>query len=230
MSTRTFGALALLAASALSSPALADDAAQETGAVSISANANASGPRYSARRSNVGDLRIHAGLHFGFGGELEVDPERGFDVEEDLDPTIGTQVGVDYVLMEYFALGGELRLSWWKPDDWGAGNPDRSMFIDINVKPRGRYMFSNVPIEVYGTLPLGLSIAALDDDLGMDGGAGFNLGFGAGATYFITSQWGVNTELLGVWHWFNGETDVTNIDTDNSTAQFYLTINAVFAI
>jgi hypothetical protein len=245
MSTRTFGALAFVAAGALSSAALAQD--PETGAVSLSADANASANtspapaaapvHHAAPRAGVGPWRIMAGLHFGFGGELDVDVDTGFGLisanDPDLEPTIGLHAGAEYLLMEYFALGGELRLSWWKPErnitPGSQSDPDRSMYVDINVKPRGRYTFSSIPLEVYGTLPLGLSVAAVNDDIPMDGGPGFNLGFGGGVTYFFTPHIGVNTELLGVWHWFDGKLDV-GTDTDNRTAQFYWFLSAVFAI
>ncbi len=242
MSTRTFGALTLVVASALSTPALADEAAQESGAVTLSAEANASSPPPPASppraepRGQIGNLRILAGLHFGFGGEFQVELSNAIllaSTEPDLDPTIGIQAGLDYVLMKYFALGAELRLSWWKPERNIVAlqdDPGRSLFVDIDIKPRGRYEFSNIPLEVYGTLPLGLSIASINDDIRMDGGAGFNLGFGVGATYFVTSRFGFNTELLGVWHWFDGEFDLGNTDTDNRTAQFYWMLNGVFAI
>lgn len=229
MSMRTLGALVVTAACALASPASAQE--QETGAVSVSASA--SGPRVGSSRSgggsHAGKLRIAGGLHFGGGGEYDIDPGTG---DWDLDPLVGIQAGVDYVLLEYFALGGELRLTWWKPEDIAGQDIDRSLFVDINVKPRGRYEFRNIPLEVYGTVPMGLSIAALNDDMLMDGGAGFNLGFGAGATYFFTSMIGLNAELLGVWHWFDGEIDTVagDRDTDNKTAQCYFLLNAVFAL
>lgn len=230
MSMRTLGVLAVTAACALASPAWAQD--QETGAVSVSASA--SGPRASSSRGgsrHAGKLRINGGLHFGGGGEWELDSEGPGGFEDNLDPLVGLQAGVDYVLMEYFALGGEMRLTWWRPDDDEfLGEIDRSMFFDLNIKPRGRYEFDRIPLEVYGTLPMGLSVAAMNDDTGLDTGAGFNLGFGGGATYFITSRIGVNAEMLGVWHWFDADTDAADIDTDNRTAQFYFLLNAVFAL
>ena len=246
MSTRPLfcstSALAMIAACAVSSPALADEAAQETGAVAISADANASAnttaphASHSRRHSNgVGNLRFLAGMHFGFGGNLEVDADNGLDFNDDLDPTIGLHGGVDYVLMDYFALGGELRLSWWKPDNNFTplqDDPGRSLFVDFNLKPRGRYAFDKFPLEVYGTLPFGLSFASTNDDIAMDGGVGFNLGFGGGALYFFNSRFGVNMEMLGVWHWFDGEVEIGNIDidTDSRTAQFYWMLSGVFAI
>ena len=234
MSMRTLGALVVTAACALASPALAQD--QETGAVSVSASA--SGPRASSSRGgsarNPGRIRINAGLHFGGGGEWELDGEGGGG-EADMDPHVGLQAGAEYILFEYFALGGELRLTWWKPDDneLFVGDVDRSMFFDLNVKPRGRYQFDRFPLEVYGTLPMGLSIANMDNDTNLDGGAGFNLGFGGGATYFFTSLIGINAEILGVWHWFDADFDTPvggDIDTDNRIAQFYFLLNAVIAL
>jgi hypothetical protein len=239
MSTRTFGALALVTACALASPALAQEAAQESGAVTIPADSTAppAARTHAAPRGGDSGWRILGGLHFGFAGDLEVDVDTGFGLttgnDPDLDPTIGLQAGVDYILMKYFALGGELRLSWWKPERnitlTSQSDPDRSLYVDIDIKPRGRYVFSGIPLEVYGTLPLGLSIASVNDDIPMDGGPGFNLGFGGGATYFLTPRIGVNTELLGVWHWFDGSLDV-GPDTDNRTAQLYWMLNVVFAI
>lgn len=245
MSTRTLGALGFMAACALSSTALAQD--PETAPVSLSADTNASANTsapsaaplpYRARpRGEVGPWRIMTGMHFGFAGELDTDVPAGvlllIPEAPDLEPTIGLHAGVEYLLMEYFALGGELRLSWWKPVRnivfAAQSDPDRSLYVDINVKPRGRYAFSSIPLEVYGTLPLGLSVASINDDLPMEGGPGFNLGFGGGATYFITPRIGVNAELLGVWHWFDGKLNV-GPDTDNRTAQLYWFLNAVFAI
>jgi opacity protein-like surface antigen len=239
MTTRTSNALALIAVGALADPARADDVAQETGAVTIAPEESAAAPANAPpapRPTRPGKLRILAGLHFGFGGHLDIDAETPLGIvtsrDPDLDPSVGLQAGVDYLLIDYFALGGELRLSWWKPENnIGIGeDPDRSLFVDIDVKPRGFYRFSGFPLEVYGTMPLGLSFASINDDIPMDGGAGFNLGFGAGANYFFTSHLGVNMELLGVWHWFDGEVDLGNADTDNRTAQFYWVLNAVFAI
>lgn len=237
MHMRTLSALVVVVTCALSRPVLAEDAPpQETGAVTLTANA--SGPRASSSRSTqgaAGKLRILGGMHFGGGGEWNINTDGPGDISPSLKALVGLQGGVDYVLMRYFALGGELRLTWWKPESIVLAGNDigRSLFVDIDVKPRGRYEFSSIPLEVYGTLPMGLSFAALNDDTNMNGGAGFNLGFGGGATYFFTSRIGINAEMLGVWHWFDGEVDgrgVGNVDTDNRTAQFYFFLNAVFAI
>lgn len=237
MSKGTMGALsALFAASvcALSGTALAQDADQETGEVTVSADSSGASSSGLGRSSGaVGPLRINAGLHLGLGGSLVTDPDGpGGDFDDDMLVTPGLQAGADYVVMDYFSIGGELRLSWFNTDGGDDADVDRSMFFDLDVKPKGRYAFNNIPLEVYGTLPMGLSVAALNDDTGADGGAGFNLGFGPGATYFFTDRIGINTEMLGVFHWFGSSVDSQfgSAEASNRTGQFYWFINGVFAI
>jgi hypothetical protein len=243
MSKGIFSALCA-AVCALSGTASAQDvAAQETGAVEASTTtpvASADAPAGSA--INPGKLRILGGLHFGGGGELRSDPEVGPTSEDSLRPIVGLQAGADYVMMDYFAIGGEFRLSWFNTTDYDDLDIGRSLFVDINVKPRGRYVF-DFPLEVYGTLPMGLSIAALSNDIeeaaagvgitDIKGGAGFNLGFGGGANYFFTDKLGVNSEMLAVWHWFGSEVETTfgtSTEAKNRTAQFYLFLNFVYAL
>jgi hypothetical protein len=229
MSKGTFSAL-LMAICALSSTALGQDtAAQETGAVETAA-APAGAPSSAI---SPGKLRILGGLHFGGGGNLRVDPNGGgVTVENSLKAIVGLQAGVDYVLMRYFALGGELRFGWWNTKNFDSYDVGRSTFIDLDVKPRGRYAFDNIPLEVYGTMPMGLTLALLNNDINADGGAGFNLGFGGGANYFFTERFGINSEMLGVFHWFKATYNggFGDYDAKMRTGQFYLFVNAIFAL
>jgi hypothetical protein len=239
MSKGIFSAL-FTAMCALSSTASAQDvAAQETGAVETStATVHTDAPGGGA--ISPGKLRILAGMHFGGGGELRSDPDGpGPTSESSLRPLIGLQAGVDYVLMKYFAIGGEFRFTRFNTNDYDDLDIGRSTFIDIDVKPRGRYAF-DFPLEVYGTMPMGLSFAALNGDIeefpgvnDASGGAGFNLGFGGGANYFFTDKFGVNSEMLAVWHWFGTEIETVgglSGEASNRTAQFYFFINGIFAL
>jgi hypothetical protein len=209
-----------------------DTAAQETGAVETATSVSSAPPTSSAS-INPGKLRILGGLHFGGGGDLRIDPDGGGGtLESSLAPVVGLQGGVDYVMMDYFALGGELRATFFNTSDGADGDLGRSTFIDLDVKPRGRYVF-DFPLEVYGTLPMGLTIAAINDDWNADGGAGFNLGFGGGANYFFTDKIGVNAEMAAIWHWFGAEYPTgfgTSVDAALRTAQFYMFLNFVYAI
>lgn len=147
-------------------------------------------PRYNGK---PGPLRVYGGFSLAFGGELK--PER-FDDGYDLDPTVGLQGGVDYVMSDYFSIGGETRFLFWKPDGYG----DRSFFWDIDVKPRGRYAFDNLPLEVYGALPIGLTVPGLDG--AAEGKIGWNIGVVAGANWFFNEKMGVNAELGWIYHQF----------------------------
>lgn len=231
------GALsALFAASvcALSGTALAQDVAQETGEVSVSADSSGVGSRSPGA---VGPLRFNAGFHLGFGGGARTKVEGGgFENEStvDLAVTPGLQAGADYVIMDYFSLGGELRLAWMKPQDVEIAGmefeADRATVFDLVVKPKGRYAFSNIPLEVYGALPLGLSVLGGTDNTDSD--AGFTLGFGPGATYFFTDNIGINTEMLGVFRWFGDSDEQAGVDVDvsNRLGQFTWFFNAVYAL
>ncbi len=148
-------------------------------------------------------LSVYAGLVLGAGGEID----SGSAGEDDLEPTLGFVTGLDYLLTRYTpyaAVGGELRLASFNTDYGDSLGHDRSWFLDLVAKPRGRYAFSE-KLEVYLTLPFGLSYFMISDDWSEDGGVGFNLAIGPGATFMINELFGVNLEALYLWHWFEAE-------------------------
>jgi hypothetical protein len=147
-------------------------------------------PRYSGK---PGPLRVYGGISLAFGGELKGEE---FDEGADLDPTVGLQGGADYVMHEYFSIGGETRFLWWKTDF----ADDRSFFWDIDLKPRGRYAFDNLPLEVYGALPIGLTVPGIAGEL--EGKIGWNIGIVAGANWFFNERMGVNAEMGWIFHQF----------------------------
>ncbi|HEX5655633.1 MAG TPA: outer membrane beta-barrel protein [Polyangiales bacterium] len=148
----------------------------------------------------VGPLRVYGGFQVAVGGEVQVEDFGGIDA----DPTIGIQGGVDYVLHEYFSIGGEMRLLWFKADT----STDRTLLWDLVVKPRGRYAFNNIPLEVYGTLPIGLTVPGdiqLPAAGEVNGKAGFTVGLAAGANWFFTQHLGVNAEIGWQFHKIRAE-------------------------
>ena len=187
----------------LCSAASAQDAPQEEGAVELSAELNT--PKQAPTGgANAHPLRLYGGLRFDVGGSFVDVDDNNADV--DAKGAIGLQLGVDYVLMDYFAIGGETRLGWVKAD----GAEDRTMLWDLVVKPRGRYVFDNLPLEAYGALPVGLSVANAPDSastpfVDVSGGAGATLGLMFGANYFFTENMGVNAEMGWMWHWVHLE-------------------------
>jgi hypothetical protein len=217
-----------------------DEAEQEEGVVELSADTNTQvgepvGPTASPR----GPLSVYGGLRLGFGGNLhtEID-DTGFDGDDDMLATIGLQGGADYILMDYFAVGGELRLAWLNSETRDDGDIGRDLFIDIAVKPRGRYAFNNIPLEVYGAMPLGITFIATNGDIDdntngdVSQGPGFNLGFLAGATYFFTDHMGINGEMGGLMYWYGADFDAPagKFSSSNRIGQFNLFANFVYAL
>jgi hypothetical protein len=233
---RTFGAIAItLGLTDLTAHASAqDEALQEEGIVELS-DASVAGGDVGASQ---GKLRLYGGLRLGFGGEIEVEPEGGGSVDIDLATTFGGQVGADYVLMDYVALGGELRLGSVTIDDEDNDDVGRDLYIDVVFKPRGRYVLSGIPLEVYGTLPLGVTFINLNSDVdeNSSAGPGFTLGIGGGATYFFTDKLGVNAEMAYLMYWFGSETELpaalggAKFEADNSFGQLSLFANVVYAL
>ncbi|MDB4977271.1 MAG: hypothetical protein JWN48_5612, partial [Myxococcaceae bacterium] len=126
--------------------------------------------RTRASVGSPGPLRVYGGFSLAVGGDRQIErPFLGGYASTSLDPTVGFQGGADYVLHDYFSIGGEMRFLWFKAD--GAG--DRNFLWDLDVKPRGRYAFDNIPLELYGALPLGLTVAGLKGE--PEGKPGFNI-------------------------------------------------------
>jgi len=170
-----------------------------------------------------GPLRVYGGFSVAVGGNrTEESPILG-ELDLSLDPTVGFQGGADYVIMDYFSIGGEMRFLWSKVN--GAG--DRDFLWDIDVKPRGRYPFKKIPLEVYGALPIGLTVPAISNE--PEGKPGFNVGLVGGATWWFTSKMGLNAELGWVFHKYSRE--IFDVTTDLSMNQFLLLCpNFVYAL
>jgi hypothetical protein len=180
-------------------------------------------------RSKVGTpgpLRVYGGFSLAVAGDRH-ETTGDFETSPHLDPTLGFQGGADYVLHKYFSIGGEMRFLWAKLD----GLADRDFLWDLDVKPRGRYAFDKLPLEVYGALPIGLTVAGISG--AAEGKAGFNVGLVGGATWWFTSHMGVNAEMGWVFHKYGRDVEVVNtqIHSDLSMNQFLLLCpNFVYAL
>jgi hypothetical protein len=175
-----------------------------------------------AKVGSPGPLRFYGGFSVAVGGN-RTEESPLFSRDLSLDPTVGFQGGADYVIMDYFSIGGEMRFLWTKVN--GAG--DRDFLWDIDVKPRGRYPFKKFPLEVYGALPIGLTVAGIPN--APEGKPGFNVGLVGGATWWFTSKMGVNAELGWVFHKYRRE--LFDVQTDISMNQFLLLCpNFVYAL
>jgi hypothetical protein len=183
-----------------------------------------------------GSIVLYGGMRLGAGGKFSADPGGS----DGLRATIGLQVGAEYILHDYFALGGEFRMARMRPKDaldspyWEDAH---FRLFDFVVRPRARYAIEKIGLEIYATLPFGLVAASMPDP--WDGGVGFTLGAGAGATYMFTDVIGLNLEMTWLKHWFDANDAERNLpplgiirpDLDLSTSQFnFLILNAVFVL
>ena len=177
-----------------------------------------------------GPLTIYGGARLGFGGEAAYDP----GASDDLITTFGLHAGADYVIIPNFALGGELRMLSFNTDFNDDFENGRSLLFDFVVRPRGRYVFEGMPLEVYGTLPLGMTIPSINEDWNASGKAGFTLGFGAGANYFMSDKLGFGGELIYMKHWFKVESNVasgtTASDLSVALGQIHFVGNVIYAL
>jgi hypothetical protein len=190
----------------------------------------------AAPSTGVGALRMYGGMRLDVGG--------GFTLWQDRDllyraaPTPAVQVGADYVLGSYMAVGLETRLNWARAKDADS----RIMLWDLVLKPRLRYVTSFHGVELYGALPFGLSVANFPDSKQAEttGKMSGTLGFMAGLNYFFTDHFGLNTEMGWMWHWVKGDYEALRQTSTGGVARIgektvrlgqftVLTLNLVYA-
>jgi hypothetical protein len=168
-------------------------------------------------------LRFYGGFRIGVGGTSTIGSPALGDRDYDLETTVGLQFGAGYA-WRFFAIGGELRVSWMgeKAPEGAEGEAIDFTFVDVVVKPKAGYQLRNVPLEFYATLPIGVSVPVNEPfaagDLTLEPGP--TVGFFVGASYFFSEHLGVNAELgwLGSWHNFSVYGEET--DASLSMSQF----------
>lgn len=168
----------------------------------------------------VGPVRLNGGLWLGFGGDAEFDGDDQF--AGDLETTLGGQVGVDVVVLRHLSLGGEARIGASK---W-IRTGDRTKLVDLNFKPRLRFPLGRTPLELYATVPVGITVPRLADGGPGDGRVGWNLGAGGGLNFWITDSFGLNAEPMWIMHRFKVDADG---DPEYTLKQFSLFLNALIA-
>lgn len=191
-------------------------------------------------------FQVYGGFLSGFGGKTKATgsymgmslADLGLtdsDTQHKLATTLGFQLGGSYV-WRFLGIGPELRMSWLKikPDaTLDTSGQDRDKLIDLLIKPRGRYRFNALPLEIYLAVPVGLSIPRFQKSEGTSFRVGPTVGMLAGATYFFLRHLGANLELGGQWHWVGAKITDAQLDGEINAklrySQFHLHINAVAA-
>lgn len=192
-----------------------------------SASAAAQYPGYSYTYHQR-DARLYGGLWLGFAGELDAGrgDRLGLVGSRELTTSLGGQAGLEFVLLRHVAFGGEVRVGRFNTRGGDAADVDRSWLIDIDFKPRFRVVPPRLPLDIYATLPIGMTIARFAKQLpDYDEKLGWNIGAGAGLTVFVTHSIGLNVEPIWLMHRFKVETPSGNVPV--TLQQFSLLLNAV---
>jgi hypothetical protein len=206
---------------------------------------------HAQHRNPLDDPYWGVKLQLGLGSEAsrtlsDVIPR--FDVREEANLDVSFGVAGQYVhpLHKYFAIGGQVGLLTWASSDLGLSDGSRNVVFDLAVLPVGKYQLLR-ELELYATIPLGLSFDFLNDvsreyrssvgNIGeIDGGAavGFMLGFLAGVRYQLSQSVGLFGELGFVHrtysHTVTASFGALNVDGDLSVSfgQFTMNFGAYF--
>jgi hypothetical protein len=175
-----------------------------------------------------GRWRVYAGIRLGMGGGiLFKDAEVAWVTRF----TPGFALGGDYVLHRLFALGVETRF------DFASIEPADFMFWSLALKPRVRHQLKQLPVEIYGAVPGGLSISNAKND-NQTGKVSGMVGLAAGANYFFNSHWALTAELGWTWQFLRFEGPRANPQPGQSLVglfegrygQMALAVNVLYAI
>jgi hypothetical protein len=179
--------------------------------------------RYYDHYDAYDSTRIYGGVWLGFGGDIVAD---GYGTVGHLGNTLGGQGGVDVVVARYLSLGGEVRVGGFRAHPFDS----RNRLIDLDFKPRLRLPLARTPLELYFTVPVGLTIPRLSDAAGnnVDNNIGWNVGVGGGINAFLTRSFALNAEPIWMVHHFG--IDGTDGNGTVKVKQFAILLNAVLAI
>lgn len=188
------------------------------------------------------DGHLAVKLMLGLGGEATLDVENDLGlVNPDDDMELGYGLGVAYMhpLHEYFALGGQLAVFSWTTELLEEGNADRNMLIDLSLVPQLKFAVSR-SVELYASLPLGLTLDAWGEDefanAEVTGGLGFNVALMLGVRGALGDSWGLLGEVGYVYHAFSHTLEVESPlgtaenDFDITTGQIGLNVGVWFQL
>jgi hypothetical protein len=174
--------------------------------------------------------RTHSmlGFHLGFGGSVEAD-----GTKTDLVSTLGFNIREDFPLARYVLIGPLFQFGAWRPDV-PSGAPDRSYYVDIDLFVRGRIPIEleSIGLEVWGGVPIGLSLSFLGADAYPpleSFGFGWNVGVLFGGAIHFSKNFGMFTELGWLQHRMNHDRNVGQGSVDFLLAQGNFNIGFVFS-
>ena len=182
----------------------------------------------SAQKARGPQQQVGGSLVLGFGGEAELSGDGG-SVSVDLDPTVGLGLRYQMPLNGLLSVGGLFEFRSFEEDQ----STDRQSVLDFDLFLKASFgvLVGSRDLEVYGLVPLGLSIGPTDDDLdrlGARTGFGFNLGLLAGAQLLVTESVGLFVEMGWRRHQVFYDSDVGDFDV--AANQFALNLGAAYVL
>lgn len=187
--------------------------------------------------------KLFIGASTGLGGEFEGDFDTDvpfgildFDIDDDMETSWGGFLHYESPVHRHFAIGGRLGFLGFNTEGRADEDWSRNWAINADIAPKLRFPISGVPIELYATTPVGLSVLFAssdweDEDVEFDPGVSWNLSILGGASFLITDEIGVFAEggwMLQNVNW-NGETSdgAVNIDLEGEFSQVALNFGLV---
>jgi hypothetical protein len=186
------------------------------------------------------DTTYNLKFMLGLGGESEIDFDgAGFlgdllSGEDDLEPTLGGGLEIDFPLHKFFLLGGMFSFHAWNTDGFDDADFDRSFLLDFSLVPKGRFPFEKTPIAIYLGLPIGFSIDLFDEenipvpDAEVDVGIGMNLSVLAGVLLNLTDYFGLMLELGYTYHYFSHDVEIPGLSSEAEAEMEQFALNLGF--
>ncbi|MBX3247571.1 MAG: hypothetical protein KF901_10380 [Myxococcales bacterium] len=132
-----------------------------------------------APASAAAEDKTRVSLYFalGAGGQSTARVE-GRSTSGGLDPTLGAGLRLEYLVLEYLAIGGMFEMGGYKYD---GRSREADLYFDFDAWVKGRYVFDlgSLKLEAYLGLPFGLTAFRPDR---ADNEVGFNTGLLGGAS------------------------------------------------
>jgi hypothetical protein len=148
------------------------------------------------------------GFHYGFTGDLEVDP-----LTNPLASTIGFNLRGDVPIERYLVLGPLFQFGSWRADSNPA--PNRSYYIDVDLYVRARLPIAtrSANFQFWAGVPVGFTFDILGPEVPgvSEVGLGWNFGVLVGGAVHFTPKLGLFTEVGWLQHKVTHEAEPTSM-------------------
>ena len=115
-------------------------------------------------------VRAESAFFGSHDSQIRIDSVQGDSADkdvivEDLYPSFGASLAVDFPVLPYFSPGFMLRAMAWSTQSANKLKLVRNLWLDINLSLRGHYAFLNDRLSVYLFVPVGLTINRFSKDV-----------------------------------------------------------------